>query len=182
LLYRAWLQVRIFARASRKAAAVAFAWIAVQSAALAHSGQRLLNRAWLEWRIFARASLNAASAGSTRAAAKSRVYARVAQRSAIAGASWLWASTGSLARASLDGLVFVGAKTQRLFDKRIVPSVESAQPAEASMTQAAIISQCRALVCIEPWRARLPAIRQLNGATPGLSWQLPPRSAARPPA
>jgi hypothetical protein len=199
LLYRAWLKGRILARASLKAASIAFAWItakscdaarasltaasiavawiAVQSAGWAHSVQRLLYRAWLEWRIFARAALKAVSAGSSRAAKRSRVFARTTQRSAIAGSSWLWARTGSLAQALLDGLVFVGAKSQRLFDKRVVSSIETTQPAQTPIT-----SQCTALVCIEPWRARLPAIRQLNGAMPGLSWQLPSRSAARPPA
>jgi hypothetical protein len=176
LLYRGWLQARILARASLKAASTASAWTAAQSAVLAHKLSRLLYRAWLEWRLFSRAGLEAASAGSTRAAKRSRIFARAARRSALAGSSSAWEKTGSLAQASLDGLAFVSAKSQRLFDKRVVSATE---PTESP--QPAINGQCTALVCIEPWRAKLPALRE-SRVTPDLSWQLPPPPEARPPA
>ena len=215
LLYRAWLEWRVFARASLRAASVASAWAAVQSATLAHKLRRLLYRTWLEWRIFTRSAFKAASAESARAAKRSRTFARAARKSAAAGSSWAWQRTGALAQASLDGLAFVGAKSQRLFDRRPVSTqptwawARSSSLARASLdglafagaksqrlfdkrvvsptepmqrAGAAIITQCTALICIEPWRARLPAIRDLTGAKPGFSWQLPPQPEARPPA
>jgi hypothetical protein len=214
LLYRAWLEWRVFARAALKAASIAWAWTAAQSAAVAHKLQRLLFRAWLEWRVFARGAFNLASVESSRAAKRSRILARAARKSAVAGSSRAWAKTGSLAQASLDGLVFVGTKTERLFDKRPAstqanwawarPSslarasldgliflgakterlfdkrvILPAEPVESA--QVAINGHCTALVCIEPWRAKLPVLRE-SLAIPGLSWQLPPRPEARPPA
>jgi hypothetical protein len=175
LLYRAWLEWRVFARAALEAGSIAWAWTPAQSASAAHKLRRLLYRAWLEWHLFSRAGLEAASAGSTRAAKRSRIFARAARRSALAGSSWAWAKTGSLAQASLDGLAFVGAKSQRLFDKRVVSATEPTESAPA------INGQCTALVCIEPWRAKLPALRE-SLVTPDLSWQLPPPPEARPPA
>jgi hypothetical protein len=215
LLYWTWLEWRVFARASLKAASVASARAAAQAASLAHKLGRLLNRTWLEWRIFARRALEAASAGSSRAAKGSRIFAHAGRKSAVAGSSWAWQQAVALAqasldglafvgargqrlfdrrpvstqptwawarlsgpaRASLDGLAFVGAKSQRLFDRRVVSPTETMQRAEAS-----IITQCTALICIEPWRARLPAIRGPTGAKPGFTWQLPPPPEARPPA
>jgi hypothetical protein len=215
LVYRTWLRARIFARASLQAASVASAWAAVQSATLAHKLRRLLYRTWLEWRIFARSAFKAASAESAPAAKRSRIFARAGRKSGVAGSSWAWQRTGALAQASLDGLAFVGAKSQRLFDRRPVSTqptwawARSSSLACASLdglafagaksqrlfdkrvvsptepmqrVEAAIITQCTALICIEPWRARLPAIRDLPGAKPGFSWQLPPRPEARPPA
>jgi hypothetical protein len=179
LLYRAWLEWRVFARAALKAASIAGIWTVVESVALAHKLQRLLHRAWVEWRVFARSAFNVASAESTRAAKRSRIFARVAQKSAIAGSSWTWAKTGSLARASLDGIAFAAAKTERLFDKHVVLSPEAIEPAQ--QTQAAMNGHCTALICIEPWRAKLPALRE-SLAIPGLSWRLPPRPEAQPPA
>jgi hypothetical protein len=62
-----------------------------------------------------------------------------------------------------------------------VPSLEPTQPAQAPMPQPAINGHCTALMCVEPWRARLPALRE-SLAIPGLSWRLPPRPEAQPPA
>jgi hypothetical protein len=176
LLYRAWLEWRVFARAALKAASMAWAWTAAQSALLAHKLQRLLYRAWLEWRVFVRSALEVASDQSSRAAKRSRVYGRAAKKSAVAGSSWAWTQTGSFAHASAGGLAFIVAKTERLFDKRVVPSPESAQS-----VQTAINGHCTALVCIEPWRAKLPALRE-SLAIPGLSWRLSPRPEAQSPA
>ena len=181
LLYRAWLEWRVFARASLKAASIAGIWTVVKSAALAHKLQRLLYRAWVEWRVFARSAFNMASAESSRAAKRSRIFAHGAWRYAVAASSSGWTKTGSLARASLNGIAFAVAKTERLFDKRIVPSHKPMQLEQAATAKAAINGRCTALVCFEPWRARLPALRQ-NLAMPGLSWRLPPRQEARPPA
>jgi hypothetical protein len=80
LLYRAWLEWGVFARASLRAASVASAWAAVQSATLAHKLRRLLYRTWLEWRIFTRSAFKAASAESARAAKRSRTFARAAAK------------------------------------------------------------------------------------------------------
>jgi hypothetical protein len=91
-------------------------------------------------------------------------------------ATWAWAKPSTLARASLDGLVFLGAKTERLFDKQVALTTE---PAKAMLPT--INGHCTALVCVEPWRAKLPAVRE-SLAIPGFSWQLRPRSEARPPA
>src|SRR5262249_52893386 len=140
--------------------------------------QRLLYRAWVEWRVFARSAFNMASAESSRAAKRSRIFARGAWRYAVAASSSGWTKIGSLARASLNGIAFAAAKTERLFDKRIVPSPKPMQLGQAAT--AAINGRCTALVCIEPWRARLPALRE-NLAIPGLSWRLPSRQEARPP-
>ena len=181
LLYRAWLEWRVFARASLKAASIAGIWTVVKSAALAHKLQRLLYRAWVEWRVFARSAFNMASAESSRAAKRSRIFAHGAWRYAVAASSSGWTKTGSLARASLNGIAFAAAKTERLFDKRIVPSHKPMQLEQAATAKAAINGRCTALVCFEPWRARLPALRE-NLAIPGLSWRLPPRQEARPPA
>jgi len=180
LLYRGWLQTVVYARASSKATSIASVWIAVQAVALAHKLQRLLYRAWLEWRVFARSAFNMASAESSRAAKRSRIFARGAWRYAVAASSSGWTKTGSLARASLNGIAFAAAKTERLFDKRIVPSPKPMQLGQAPSAKAAINGRCTALVCIEPWRARLPALRE-NLAISGLSWRLPPRQEARPP-
>jgi len=181
LLYRAWLEWRVFARASLKAASIAGIWTVVKSAALAHKLQRLLYRAWVEWRVFTRSAFNMASAESSRAAKRSRIFARGAWRYAVTASSSGWTKTGSLARASLNGIAFAVAKTERLFDKRIVPSHKPMQLEQAATAKAAINGRCTALVCFEPWRARLPALRE-NLTMPGLSWRLPPRQEARPPA
>jgi hypothetical protein len=181
LLYRAWLEWRVFARASLKAASIAGIWAVVESAALAHKLQRLLYRAWVEWRVFARSAFNMASAESLQAAKRSRIFVRGAWRYAVAGSSSAWTKTGSVARASLNGIVFAAAKTERLFDKRIVPSPKPMQPGQATTAKTAINGQCTALVCIEPWRARLPALRE-SLAIPPLSWRLPPPPEAQPPA
>jgi hypothetical protein len=151
----AWITAksRDAARASLTAASIAVAWIAVQSEAFAHTLERSASRAWLKARILARVSLRAASVGSSRVAVTYRAYALAVQRSATAGLSRAWATTSSLARASLEagseGFTFVAAKSRRLFEKR------STSPAH----QALVIRQCTALACIEPLRARLPAIR-----------------------
>jgi hypothetical protein len=68
-----------------------------------------------------------------------------------------------------------------LFDKRIVPSPKPMPPGQAATAKTAINVQCTALVCIEPWRAKLPALRE-SLAIPGLSWRLPPPPEAQPPA
>src|SRR5262249_47677925 len=181
-LYRAWLEWRAFARASLEAASIARIWAVVESVALAHRLQRLLYRAWVEWRVFARSVFNMASAESSRAAKRTRIFARGAWRYAVAGSSLAWAKTSGLARTSLDGIAFAAAKTARLFDECVVLSPEPIQPAQAPMPLRAINGHCTALMCVEPWRARLPALRESLDATPGLSWRLPPRPEAQPPA
>jgi hypothetical protein len=175
LLYRTWLEWCIFARTALEAASAGSLKAAKRSRIFAQAGRKSViagsSWAWQQTVALAQASLD----GLALVGAQSqRLFDR---RPVSTQPTWTWTSPSRLARASLDGLAFVGAKSQRLFDRRVVSPTKTMQRAEA-----ANITQCTALICIEPWRARLPAVRDLTGAKTGFSWRLPPPPEARPPA
>ena len=138
----AWTLVTsgILARTLLKAASISFAWICLKGGALA------------------RAALKAASISRAWLVVRSRELALLLQRSLSASAAWTGAKADVLARASLAtgsaGFSWAVVNVRRIS----LRYTKAERPSEANHRGLAV-RQCTALVCLEPRRARLPAIR-----------------------
>ena len=157
IAFLAWTatEARLLARTLANAAAIAAAWTVHQSRVLGAMLRTWSLAAWAWTRVgatrLARVSIKGASIGATWSAARSRSLATSLRRESTKLASWTRRKAGHFSRASLAtaSLGFSWAKP-------------TGQHADANHHTLAI-KRCTALICIEPPRACLPAIRaELN--------------------
>ena len=160
----AWAQVKsgMLARALLKAASLSLAWLAMQSRALAIALQRWVSVAWTWTRInapiLARASLKGAQSASLWIGAKSRAANGTLQRRLSAGAAWTGAKARASARISVAA-ASAGYSWTALNMRAMSHGVRRTKPQADTDHRALVARRCTALVCLEPRRARLPAIR-----------------------
>ncbi len=150
LLAWAATELRLLARATSNAAAIAAASIAHQSRILGAMVRRWLIAAWAWSRIeaarLARAAMASASTSAAWSAARSQALATSLRRETIQLASWTLKKTGHFSRASLAtaSLGFSWAKP-------------AGQRADANH-RALVIRRSTALISFEPRRAHLPVV------------------------
>ncbi len=153
IAFLAWAatEARHLARAMANASAVAAAWTAHQSRALGAILQTWLIAGWAWTRVeatrLARVSIKGATTGGAWSAAQSRALATSLRCESIELASWTRRKAGHFSRASLATASLGFSWTK--------------QPGQHADThpRTLAIRRCTALICIEPLRARLPAIR-----------------------
>lgn len=152
IAFLAWAatEARLLARAMANAAAIAAAWTAHQSRVLGAILRTWLIAAWAWTRVatrLARVSIKGASIGAAWSAAQSRSLATSLRRETIQLASRTRRKAGHFSRASLAtaSLGFSWA--------------QSTERHGQANHRALAVRRCTALICLEPPRARLPAIR-----------------------
>jgi len=117
--------------------------------------------------MLARASRQGTRQASSWTAAKSRVAAQAVQRNLSASAAWSSANAKAASRVSLaaasTGYAWAAHNARSLSHTAVrVPRYfwhATPPPRADSNHRALVVRRCTALVCIEPKRARLPAIR-----------------------
>lgn len=151
---------RMLARALLKAASLSSAWLALQSRALAITLQRWVSVAWTWTRmnaaILARASVKRASIASSWIAATSRAANGTLQHSLSTGAAC--AKAGASARISVAA-ASAGYSWTTLNMRAMSHGMRRTKPQVDTDHRALVVRRCTALACLEPRRARLPAIR-----------------------
>jgi hypothetical protein len=162
----AWTWTRInaaiLARASLKHASIASSWIAATSLALAIVLWRWLIRTWnrtrVQTRILSRASLKGAQSASLWIGATSRAANGTLKRNLSAGAAWTGATAGASARISVAA-ASAGYSWAALNMRAMSHGMRRTKPQADTDHRGLVVRRCTALVCLEPRRARLPAIR-----------------------
>jgi hypothetical protein len=153
---------RILARNALQVAHTASARIAATSHTLATTIRQRLPAAWkwtrVEARIITRASLKGTRQASAWTAANTRIATAALQHNVSAGAAWSGANARAASRASLAAAIasysWAGHNV-----RTISRGFWHATPRPDTNHRALVVRRCTALACVEPKRARLPAIR-----------------------
>jgi hypothetical protein len=176
------VEARVLARASLRAASISASWIAVTSRALALTLRQWLSAgfAWVrvETRILARGFLRAASVSFAWIALKASALSATLSEQAKRGATHSALTTRRL----LQNLISNGESVRRRI--RAWGSRSSAAPAasglgpEPQTHEASAAKPSTALVCVEPWRAKLPVV--VRASSPELRSESPMKRKRRP--
>jgi hypothetical protein len=151
-------QGRVLARLSRNGTSLVLSWIAASSRAFGVKLRRSLVRTRRKARVLAHASVVGASNRSASIAATSRSLAASLQSASSTVTTWTASAASTSARnsvAAASAAYAWGSHNAKAMSR----GAWRAKPQSPNGHRALVVRQCTALVCFEPPRGGLPAIR-----------------------